>query len=255
MNDSTPSRSVWLFKYCESYDDPRAAFTIDQEGYSSPEHAQSVVEAASAALRRIGVIFEVELSTRSSLAPRPDGPTWEEFKQRHFVDGVPLAVRPRPKEPGVPPSWDAMNAELARGNVDLRDELVLAVNLAFPGGRVAVTADRGPLRRTAASVDWSEEKFGFEVAVAAVIGEADIEGALSSVRTELGRVGWILKAAHEGGGRLSCDGHRGDFRIWMDAAPGTIEVCGYSPLYRSPADADSTWVTEPRPISLAVEPG
>jgi hypothetical protein len=95
MDDAAADRNVWLFEYGESYDDLRTAFTIDQAGYSSPELAHSVVEAASAALRRIGVIFEVELSSRSTSSPSPEGPTWDEFKQRHFVEGVPLPVAPQ----------------------------------------------------------------------------------------------------------------------------------------------------------------
>jgi hypothetical protein len=148
-----------------------------------------------------------------------------------------------------------MNAELARSNGELREELVQAMRLAFPHGGVAVTADRGPLRRSAASVDWSEEKFGFEVAVAAVAGETAARDALAAVRSELGRVGWVLKAPQGGETQLTCDGHRGDFRIWAQAEPGAVEVCAYSPLYRAPADADSTWVTEPRPISPVADPG
>jgi hypothetical protein len=43
-------------------------------------------------------VYEVEV-TSGIHATRPIGvPTWEDFKQRHFIDGIPLPVRPRRRE-------------------------------------------------------------------------------------------------------------------------------------------------------------
>jgi hypothetical protein len=87
-----PGKNLHLYEYGEAYDNLRPAFFIDERTYNDPELAESVIESAEAAMTRAGVIYEVEV-TSGVHATRPTGvPTWEEFKQRHFIDGVSLPV-------------------------------------------------------------------------------------------------------------------------------------------------------------------
>ena len=195
MGDRDPGSSVYLYEYGEAHDDLRPAF-IDERVYSDTELAGSAVESAEAALTRAGVIYEVEV-TSGIHATRPIGvPTWEDFKQRHFIDGVPLPVRPRRREQVLPSSWHEMVRAVEEAHRAFRTELLEVLTAALPEHDVFVAADHGPLRRSPGSVDWSEERFGFEITVGASIGELPPVTALDRVSALLEQRGVAAHATH-----------------------------------------------------------
>lgn len=231
-----------LYLYGEAHDDLRSAFYIDEQAYPEPELAAMALEIADAALSRLGIIYSVEVS-----AGRPHGvPTWEEFRRRHIVEGQPLPVRPRPRRRVVPPSWDAMSRAVTAGHEALRDELARSFAEAFPAGRVQIEADRGPLRRSPASVDWSEEKYGFEISWRIGTGDATPAGALDRLAAVLRKRGWEPGEPATGPSGLVMEATREAYRLWTNAQPGFVSVQATSPLYRAPAEPGSTFVTEPR---------
>jgi hypothetical protein len=246
MGDSNAEASVWVYEYGEAYDDLRTAFFIDERVYSDPDLAATIVESAEAALTQAGVIYEVEV-TSGKYATRPVGvPTWEEFKQRHFVDGVPLPVRPPPRELILPPSWQQMVRAVNEAYAGFRAELVQLLTAAFPDRQVTVSWDRGPLRRSPGSVDWSEESFGFEITVDANIGGLPAEAALDRVSVVLIQQGWELAAPVEVRTGVAIRGSRGLYTVYTDARPLRLRLVGKSPLWRSPAEPGSDFVIEPR---------
>src|SRR5918997_1822535 len=102
MDDGLARDRVHVYEYGESSGDLRTAFYVDERAYADPDLARTVLEIADAALTRLGVIYSVEVTSGPD-AEIPYGvPTWEEFRQRHFVDDVPLPVRPRPRKLTVP---------------------------------------------------------------------------------------------------------------------------------------------------------
>lgn len=246
MGDRDPGSNVYVYEYGEAYDDLRPAFFIDERTYSDPELAESVVESAEAAMTRAGVIYEVEV-TSGVHATRPFGvPTWEEFKQRHFIDGVPLPVRPQRREQALPPSWQEMVHAVEEAHQSFRAYLIQLLIAAFPGHDVSVSADSGPLRRSAGSVDWSEETYGFEVSIVANIGDLPPTTALGRVSEVLAQQNWELADQVTRPTHVAVGGSRELFSVWVDARPLRLTVLGQSPLFRSPAEPDSTYVIEPR---------
>lgn len=246
MGDRNPGSNVYLYEYGEAYDDLRPAFFIDERIYGDSELAESVVESAEAAMTRAGVIYEVEV-TSGVHATRPIGvPTWEQFKQRHFVEGVPLPIRPRRREHIVPPSWQEMIRAVEEAHRNFRTELIQILTSAFPGFEVSVSSDPGPLRRSAGSVDWSEERFGFEVTVDASIGDMPPSEALDRVSALLAQQGWDLADRVTRPKNVAVGGSRGLYGIWVDARPLRLTALGQSPLYRSPAEPGSSYVVESR---------
>jgi len=176
-------------------------------------------------------------------ATRPIGvPTWEDFKQRHFVDGVPLPVRARRREQILPPSWHEMVRAVEEAHRAFRAELIQLLTAALPDHDVSVSADHGPLRRSPGSVDWSEERFGFEITVGASIGDMPPSTALDRVGALLEQQGWQLtqRTANVVGGSREL------FEVWVDARPLKVTVLGRSPVYRSPPEPGSAFVVEAR---------
>lgn len=246
MGDSDSDASVWVYEYGEAYDDLRPAFFIDERIYNDADLAETVVESAEAALTRAGVIYEVEV-TSGKYATRPIGvPTWEEFKQRHFVEGVPLPVRPPPREQALPPSWQQMVRAVDEAYASFRAELIELQTTAFPDREVAISLDHGPLRRSRGSVDWSEERFGFEITIDARIGDLPAEVALHRISAVLGQQGWQLADPVEVRTGVAVRGSRGLYTVYADARPLRLSLVGKSPLWRSPAEPDSSYVIEPR---------
>ncbi len=246
MGDKDPGSSVYLYEYGEAYDDLRPAFFIDERIYEDRELADSVVESAEAAMTRAGVIYEVEV-TSGVHATRPFGvPTWEEFKQRHFIDGVPLPVRPQRREQTLPPSWQEMVHAVEEAHQGFRAYLTQLLTSAFPGREVSVSADPGPLRRSAGSVDWSEETFGFEITVVVIIGDLPPAAALDRVSESLLQHRWELADRVTRPTNVAVGGARELFSVWVDARPLRLTVRGESPLYRSPAQPGAAYLIEPR---------
>ena len=241
MSDNTVDRSLHVYEYGEAYDDLQAAFYIDERSYPDPVAAQIAVESAEAAMARTGVIYEVEV-TSGAHAHVPVGlPTWEEFRQRHFIEGVPLPVRP-PSEPTVPPSWNAMVSAVDSACVQLREELTTTLTAALPESPVEITADRGPLRRSPSSVDWTEEKYGFEIVLTVGTGRYGPVEALRIVGTTFEHNGWQLSAADAD----SVTGHRDHVNLLLQARPTAITVVAESPLYSAPPGVDGGFVVEER---------
>jgi hypothetical protein len=246
MSANNPDASVHVYEYGEAYDDLRPAFFIDERIYSDADLAATVVESAEAAMKRAGVIYEVE-TTSGKYATRPFRlPTWEEFKQRHFVEGVPLPVRPAPQELALPPSWHQMVRAVDEAYGSFRAELVELLTTAFPDDKVSIAWDRGPLRRSRGSVDLSEESFGFEITIDVSIGDIPAGAALDHLRAALGQQGWQLAPPVETRTGVAVSGSRGLYTAYADARPLKLSLTGESPLWRSPAEPGSDFVIEPR---------
>ena len=246
MADSDQGTSVHVYEYGESYDDLRPAFFIDERIYDDPQLAQTVVETADAAMTRAGVIYEVEV-TSGVHATRPVGvPTWEEFKQRHFVEGDPLPVRPARREVDLPPSWSAMVTAVEASHRSLREELANLLTTALPGHAVSIDRDPGPLRRSAGSVDWSEESFGFEFTISAETRGLPSEHVLNQLSARLTGHGWELDTPVTRPGGVIIEGSRGLFSVFVYVQRLKVTLMGKSPLYRSPAAPADDFVIEPR---------
>jgi hypothetical protein len=241
MPDQIPPR-IWHFRYGEAYDDLRTAFYVDPRTYPNPDAATVAVEAARNALSKLRIISDMELIDTKDLPESLARPSWEEFKQRHFVNGEPLPVRGRPDRVTLPPSWTAMHEEIRSAHPRFRAELVRLAETAFPGSPVMVRYDRGPLRRSAGSIDPSEERFGFEIEVTARPADMSVE----QIRERLERVlvddGWTLADPGESTLRAVRDHHE----IGVAAEPGDAFIVGKSPLYSAPSAPATNWITEPR---------
>jgi hypothetical protein len=244
--ESADAARVYLFEYGEADDDMRAAFHIDERKYPDAAQAQAAVQAARAALDRAGVIYAVEISAPQAARVGVGVPTWEEFRQWHFVAGVPLPVRQQTHQE-LPPSWDAMHEELRRENAAVRDELLRSLRAEFPAGDAFVLEDSGPVRQGPASVHADEERFGFVVGARAGIGDLDPAGALASIAARFAAGGWELSAPVGTESKVTAEGHRDQFFLWLSVRPGLATVYCYSPLYRVSDDGTATWHTELRP--------
>ena len=246
MGDNSQGTSVHLYEYGEAYDDLRPAFYIDERIYSDSELAESVVESAEAAMTRAGVIYGVEV-TSGVHATRPIGvPTWEEFKQRHFIDGVPLPVRARPEGVVVPPSWPEMIRAVEEAHRSFRSYLIELLTEALPGHEISISSDPGPSRRSPGSVNWSEERFGYEITVDAHLDHLEPAEALDRVSVLLTQQGWELAERLTRTTNVAVGASRELYSLWVDARPFRLAVLGQSPLYRSPAEPDTSYVIEPR---------
>jgi hypothetical protein len=242
MSDSNPRANLYLYEYGEAHDDLRPAFFIDERAYSDTGLAESVVESAEAAMTRAGVIYEVEVTSAPHVT-RPVGvPTWEEFKQRHFVEGVPLPVRARRTEQARPSSWQDMVGAVEEAHRTFRSDLLRLVTDALPEHDVVVSADRGPSRRSPGSVDWSEERFGFEITLSVSIGDLLPTIALDRITVLLEQRGWQLTRRTDN----IVGGLRELFEVLVDARPLRVTVLGQSPLYSSPAEPGVPYLIEPR---------
>jgi hypothetical protein len=233
---------VWHFRYGESHDDLRTAFYVDERAYPNAAAARAATDSARNALRRLGVIFDSELLPAEDYPESPAQPSWEEFKQRHFVEGQPVRVRAGPLEAAVPPVWQAMHEEMRRANDQFRGELLRLLESAFPGSRSVVDHDRGPLRRSAGSVDLSEEKHGFEIEVSADVGDIPVGEATDRIAKALWEAGW--EPADPGDSAVKVTRDR--FQIGVDVEPGSVFLLGQSPLYSAPPAPADSWITEPR---------
>ncbi len=241
MSDHVGAR-VHVYEYGEANDDLQAAFYVDERAYADQDLARTVLEIADATLTRLGVIYSVEVTSGAD-ARAPFGvPTWEEFRQRHFVEGVPLPVRPAPAHVTTPPSWQAMNDAMDQDHRRFREYLEALLGEAADGGSVSVRADRGPLRRSPGSIDRSDEQYGFEVSLRADIPALDPAAALDRMAGVLRTDGW---QAHPSGTTMAAV--RGGYRLWMEARPGYLLVEGESPHYRAPAEPGSSFEITPRP--------
>jgi hypothetical protein len=235
-------QQVWRFRYGEAYDDLRTAFYVDERAYPNADAARAATESARNALRRLGVIFDSELLPAEDYPESLAQPSWEQFKQRHFVEGQPVPVRGRPLDVAVPPAWPAMHEEMRRANEQFRDELLRLLESAFPGSRVVVDDDRGPLRRSAGSVDLSEERHGFEIEVSADVGDVPVGEATDRITKILAAAGWTPADAGDSTAKVTRDW----FQIGVDVEPGSVFLLGQSPLYSAPPAPADRWITEPR---------
>jgi hypothetical protein len=243
MGDKAPGSTIHLYAYGEAHDDLRAAFYIDERLHCDPGLAHAVLESAESAMTRAGVVYEVTVASGEHVTAPKGVPTWEEFKQRHFVEGVPLPVRPPPGDQAPPPSWRSLITAVEDAHREFRAELISILSTALPGSDASITSDPGATRRSPGSVEWSEERFGFEITVAAGLGDATPVDALARVGDLLEQRGWQLT------GRVAdvaVGADRSLFTVWADARPPRVTLLGRSPLYHSPSGPDSAFVVEPR---------
>jgi hypothetical protein len=241
MTEQFPPR-IQHFRYGEAYDDLRTAFYVDPRTYPNADAAATAVDAARNALRKLRIIFEMESIDPKDLSESLARPSWEEFKRRHFVDGEPLPVRGRPDRVAIPPSWEAMHEAVRSAHPRFRAELVRIAETAFPGSLVVVEYDRGPLRRSAGSIDPSEEKFGFEIDLTARPETLSVQQMSEQLARVLADQGWEL--VEPGESTLKAVRERYEIEIVVEA--GDVFIVGKSPLYSAPPAPATDWITEPR---------
>ena len=194
------------------------------------------------ALTRLHIVFEIEHIATKDLPESLARPGWEEFRQRHFVDGEPVPVRGQPDEVDEPRGWQAMHEKLVSANNRFRAELVRLAEASFPGARVVVKHDRGPLRRSAGSIDRSEEKYGFEIYVDAKTGDLPAGEAVDRMKKALVDEGWQLVEADDSTLAVARD----QYEIDIDIEPGSVFIAGRSPLFSASAAPGTTWIAESR---------
>jgi hypothetical protein len=236
-------RRVHVYEYGEASGDLRAAFYVDELSYEDPQLARTVLEIADATMTRLGVVYSVEVTSGPDARVPYGVPTWEEFRQRHFVEGMPLPVRPAPRDVVEPSSWHSMSRSVETSHRRFRDDLIAVLTAAFPDGSVSVRSDPGPLLRGPASIDRSEEWYGFEVALRVNTAGLPPTTALEQVTAALRDQGWQGDTPHGSTTEVTRD----HYRLWIQAKPGYLLVEGESPLYRAPTDPGSSIIVEPRP--------
>jgi hypothetical protein len=236
MGEPEADRNVYVFELGEAFDDMRPAFYVDDREYPDADLARVAVETAEAVMTRTGVLFGMEIRSGSDALAPAGLPTWEQFYRRHFVEGIPLSVRPQPATFDVPQSWPAMRAEMARADEDLYAELTHDLEEVFPGSRVHVEAHAGPTRYSAGAVRLAEELYGFTIQLAVAV---EVENAVESVIERLARSGWEF--AQSGGGR------RDLFQISVRTHGPVLRVTAYSPLYQATDQPAGKWSVQERP--------
>lgn len=236
---------IRLYRYGEASGDLRPAFYIADRDYPRPDLAAAARDEAFAMLNRNRIIGEVVTTERN----RPAGvPTWAEFKQRHVTEGVPLPVRGQSANPGTPPAWDAMMAELRRAWEASRAELDAIIQSAFPGAPIQVNSDAGPERVSRGSVDKSEESWGFRQSLMTF---PDFPNGLppqvetAAMADQLTQRGWQVGPATPSGDVLLLEATRDHSRIAVRAKGTSVGVQLLSAAYRAPAGSNN-WVTEVR---------
>jgi hypothetical protein len=89
-----------------------------------------------------------------------------------------------------------------------------------------------------ASVDWSEESNE--------VGDPPPTEALDRVSELLTTQNWNLADRLTRPTNVAVGGSRELYTLWVDARPLRLTVLGQSPLYRAPAEPNSSYVVEPR---------
>ena len=105
-----------------------------------------------------------------------------------------------------------------------------------------IAYDRGPLRRSPGSVDWSEEKFGYEIYLDAAVSDMSIDEIRRNFERVLLAEGWCF--AEPGDSTLLAT--RDHYEIEILAEPNRVFIAGKSPLYRALPEPATTWTTGPR---------
>ncbi|WIM97990.1 hypothetical protein ACTOB_001558 [Actinoplanes oblitus] len=240
---------VTVYRIGEAPDDLRPAFHIVDRAYPRPWLAEAAREEASKALSERGIIRSLSGFEGSSGYSGDGLPTWEEFRQRHFVEGVPLPVRSVPRDYEPPSGVDAMRAEIRREGSAVLAELESIAGEAFPGSPTQLNSIDGPLRMSPASVYQHEELWGFRISFMvfpefpADVPPADEIAALAPVLTARG---WSVGPTLEKAGKLEVDVSRGELLLHIFAEPGAVTCHVVSPRYRAPDEPGATWVIEPR---------
>jgi hypothetical protein len=243
MAEPDAERSVYLFAVGEAFDDMRPAFYVDDQAYPSPDLARVAVETAEAVMTRTGVLYGVDVHSGPGADPPAGTPTWDDFHQRHFVDGQPLPVRAQPPAFEVPQSWPAMHAEMTRADEALQEELQRDLRDVFGEKRIYLESHAGPSRYSAGSVQLSEELYGFSVELAVAAGD-DLPSAFEQLTVRLARSGWQFTADEV---PLIRHGRRGLFQIVLRTNGSFIRVLAHSPLYRAADEPLGEWVEQERP--------
>jgi hypothetical protein len=240
---------VTVYRLGEAPDDLRPAFYVADRAYPRPWLAEAAKEEASKALSERGIIRSLSGVEGSADFAGGALPTWEDFRQRHFVDGVPLPVRSVPRDYVPPPGLTAMRAEIRRDGLATLAELEAVAAEAFPGAPTQLNEMEGPIRFSPASVYKHEELWGFRINFMVLpdypadVPPADEVAALSPV---LARRGWSAGTTRESAGKLRVEATRGEHRLDVFAEPGKVTFHVLSPRYRAPAAPGADWVIEPR---------
>ncbi len=85
MTSQTGRGWLHIFYIQDSGGTKRAAFFIDGRTYSSEEETQADIIEAHVALDERRIIGFAESSLVGPTAPKPQLPTWKEYKELHFT--------------------------------------------------------------------------------------------------------------------------------------------------------------------------
>jgi hypothetical protein len=246
---ATMPDQVWLFRYGEAVGDVRPAFYLADLDYPRPEVAKAVRRAAADALTSRRIHIDVVLQDGADRYRNGSVPTWEEFRQRHLVDGVPLPVRGQPEGYQEPPGWHAMRSEIRRALDATYADLEETLREAFPGSPTELGEKTGPIRRSPGSVHKDEELWGYRLEVSVFPGFPDqvpVAEEVPALSATLRGRGWAVGPVREERAKPVFDASRDGLLARVFVAPGSIRVVATSPRYRAPAEPSATWIIEPR---------
>ncbi|KUL25026.1 hypothetical protein [Actinoplanes awajinensis] len=242
---------VTVYRYGEAPDDLSAAFYIADRAYSRPWLALAARQEASSFFSDRNLIREVLRVEGSAGYVGGALPTWDQFRQRHVVDGVPLPVRSVPQDYVPPPGWDAMMAEIQRERDAAFADLQGAAAEAFPNAPTQVNSVEGPMRFSRGAVQKHEELWGFRINFMVFPGFPDSvppAEEIAAVSPKLSQRGWVVASHRDSPGELHMEAARGEFRLSVFAEPGAVTFIVLSPRYRAPLDMGPTWIIEPRVV-------
>ncbi|GAA2666801.1 hypothetical protein [Actinoplanes palleronii] len=242
---------VTVYRYGEAPDDLSTAFYIADRAYSRPWLALAARQEASSFFSDRDLIREVLRVEGSAGYLGGALPTWDQFRQRHVVDGVPLPVRSVPQDYVPPPGWDAMMAEIQRERDAVFADLQGAAAEAFPNAPTQVNSVEGPMRFSRGAVQKHEELWGFRINFMAFPGFPDSvppAEEIAAVSPKLSQRGWVVASLRDSPGELHMEAARGEFRLSVFAEPGAVTFIVLSPRYRAPLDMGPIWIIEPRVV-------
>jgi hypothetical protein len=197
MSEASELATLYTFLLGEAYDDLLPAFVVDGRDYRDPDAVRADVSAAREQLRHWHIIADCETSRVTPASPVPSLPRWPEWRERHVIRGEPLLVRPLSPDRRVPAGFGAMFEWLEGVRVWLQAEMLAAARAVVRSSEPKVSRDKGTVRRSAASVDLSEERYGVKLAVEVLI-TGDGTAAVRAVADALAAKGWVVGAVSVG---------------------------------------------------------
>ena len=85
MSEPSELTTIYRFRIGEAYDDLAPVFAIDGRDYPTAAAVSADVRDASAALELLHLIGDFETSQAAPQTPKPDLPSWPQWRERHVV--------------------------------------------------------------------------------------------------------------------------------------------------------------------------